>query len=624
MLLEQLLTTTANRVTGLRGQYTLKIQAGGALAGFGLAAEEVNGVPTSAFIISATKFAIVDPATYSGGLTNTPDTSVVPFGVDANGIYLNTNVYVRGNLRVDTNGRTLIQGLRGSLNIAVDGIVWSDNVARQAIWQTLGNAGLAVNNNHLVIGDAVTIYRGTTFVETRHWFGTAWIVPGAVINGNVLIDGSLAAQKIDTRGLTIKDGAGVVIFGAGVGLDAGLINGLQEEIFQPAAFWEFDGSAEGWTATAATLTASMSRLSLAPTAPDSNIISPAISVSGSEHSVVRAVINVTTLAGWEGGLYWKIGAGGFNGTQLLAIPAPPGIGRHVVEWNLSATTAWTGGTVTGIRLDIFAGVTPYTVESVAVGRYGSVGAKITPGNASTFIADAAINNAQIGNLIASNNFNGTVDASGQITAAGTTGWAIAKTGRAVFSDATLRGAIFYVDPTSGQDMQSVALATYAFANLNFINNPGYRTISLQPDGFGGQMQQTTYDNSKLIISLGGDLVFFGPQAHAQGSKRNRVRAGPVLFVASASAVVDHFFSLWYRTFNGVTGLFSAWTPMAFVTEPQNNYGSASLAFAVTVTLSATATAVEFTVAPTNANAVPLNPTSVEIRDLTVTVQGYNI
>lgn len=221
--LEEQLTTQANYVNGLRGQYTLKIQAGGALAGFGLAASEVNGVPESAFIISADKFAIVSP-NYSGGLTFNPSANNVPFGVDANGIYLNNNVYVRGQMRVDTGGKTLADGLRGSLDIAAAGTAWSDNTARQAIWTALGNTGSATTNNHLVIGDAVTI-SGTGFVETRYWTGGAWGIPGAIINGNLLVNGSVSAGKIDTRGLTIKDAAGNVILGSGTGLDWGQVVG---------------------------------------------------------------------------------------------------------------------------------------------------------------------------------------------------------------------------------------------------------------------------------------------------------------------------------------------------------------------------------------------------------------
>ena len=219
--LESTLTTEANKTTGLRAQYTLKVQAGGALAGFGVASTEINGTPSSAFIISADKFAIVAP-NYSGGLTTAPSNNDVPFGVDAGGIYMNTNVYVRGTMKVDTGGKTLIDGLRGSVNLSVTSSAWSDTIARQAVWTALGYAASAVNSNHLVIGDTVTISNSAsppTYVQTKYWSGSAWIDSGVIINGNLLVDGSIAAGKIDTRGLTIKDSSGNIILSSGVPLE---------------------------------------------------------------------------------------------------------------------------------------------------------------------------------------------------------------------------------------------------------------------------------------------------------------------------------------------------------------------------------------------------------------------
>jgi hypothetical protein len=59
----------------------------------------------------------------------------------------------------------------------------------------------------------------------------------------------------------------------------------------------------------------------------------------------------------------------------------------------------------------------------------------------TYIADAAITNAKIGNIIKSNNFDGTIDGSDNITGNGTVGWAISKTGKIVIQNAVVRGAI---------------------------------------------------------------------------------------------------------------------------------------------------------------------------------------
>jgi len=226
--LEQTLFTSASRVDGLRAQYTLKVQAGGALAGFGIAAEEINGVPSSAFIISADKFAIVAP-NYAGGLTNSPNNNLIPFGVDANGIYMNTNVYLKGNMKIDSvGGRTISQGLRGSLGSSYTASSWSDGVASQQIWTALGNAGAPPNTNHLVIGDAVTRTSAATppVTETRYWNDVGWTAQGVFLNGDMVVDGSIAASKINTRNLDIRDGAGNIIFSSGVNLTPSRITGL--------------------------------------------------------------------------------------------------------------------------------------------------------------------------------------------------------------------------------------------------------------------------------------------------------------------------------------------------------------------------------------------------------------
>jgi hypothetical protein len=69
--LEEVLLVTADKSLGLEAQYTLKVNAGNAIAGFGIAATERNGVPESAFIIQADKFALSTPFTFSQELTPT-------------------------------------------------------------------------------------------------------------------------------------------------------------------------------------------------------------------------------------------------------------------------------------------------------------------------------------------------------------------------------------------------------------------------------------------------------------------------------------------------------------------------------------------------------------------------
>lgn len=90
--LEQSMTVSVDRAKGVEGQYTVKVNAGNAVAGFGLAAvDNLAGGATSAFLVQADKFAVMMP-----GFSN-----AIPFGVDATGVYIN------GNLRINSGGTVL-------------------------------------------------------------------------------------------------------------------------------------------------------------------------------------------------------------------------------------------------------------------------------------------------------------------------------------------------------------------------------------------------------------------------------------------------------------------------------------------------------------------------------------
>jgi len=423
--LEQQLTTQASFVGGLRAQYTLKVQAGGALAGFGLAASEVNGVPESAFIISADKFAIVSPS-YSGGLTPNPSANNVPFGVDANGIYLNNNVYVRGQMRVDTGGKTLADGLRGSLDIAAAGIAWSDNVARQAVWGALGNAGTATTNNHLVIGDAVTV-SGLNFVETRYWTGGAWAIPGVILNGNLLVNGSVAAGKIDTRGLTIKDANGNVIFGSGTGIPTSLLQGVattnlvMDDGFYDPRVWFSDDAVAQWPqwmfvrdgfGPQPTRFMTLYKPNVEYSGPGGfarvstgkfDLAAKSVPIRQGAFYVVRLRMYLTPdFAGYVAplahfpGTAWVLPDSG-RGLQVVEnLPVHTPATWLPGTWREHTTTIQAGPDAARLNVRLFGQITAGAAEIyVDVAPVLGTGERITTGNATTWIADAAIGTAQI-------------------------------------------------------------------------------------------------------------------------------------------------------------------------------------------------------------------------------------
>ena len=96
--IEEAYIATADSIDGLDAQYTLKVTAGGAVAGFGLGATTpVSGNAVSAAIFAVDKFAIV-ASSYSGGLTNTPPAGSIPFGVSGGNVYMSGNLLVGGTI----------------------------------------------------------------------------------------------------------------------------------------------------------------------------------------------------------------------------------------------------------------------------------------------------------------------------------------------------------------------------------------------------------------------------------------------------------------------------------------------------------------------------------------------
>lgn len=186
------------------------------------------------------------------GIVDVTGTAVTYSVVSSTGVSIsiaNTGVYTVNNLTVDagsailqasyggvniqkvytitkskqgvdgTDGTQGIDGTRGNVNIAVPttGSIWSDAQATEGI----ASAGFGVPMNR----DIVTLYNlSSNFSQSKYFDGSAWQTLDAYINGNLLVTGSVVADKIDSRGLSIKDNAGNVILSAGVPIDKNYLN----------------------------------------------------------------------------------------------------------------------------------------------------------------------------------------------------------------------------------------------------------------------------------------------------------------------------------------------------------------------------------------------------------------
>ena len=83
------ISTNATSINGVEAQYTVKIDSNGHVSGFGLASTTTTAGPTSAFIVRADKFAIIDPSNTGSGLgTTSPSSSIVPFVIDSGNTYI--------------------------------------------------------------------------------------------------------------------------------------------------------------------------------------------------------------------------------------------------------------------------------------------------------------------------------------------------------------------------------------------------------------------------------------------------------------------------------------------------------------------------------------------------------
>jgi uncharacterized protein YukE len=208
---EQTMTAIADRATGLEAQYVLKLAAGGYIAGIGLGvtAGGLGGAaPTSAMIVQADKFAIVD-SSYVGGLDTTPPPENIMFGVDGDG------AYVSGNLKV--GGKAIIQGVTTT---TVGDAALSVNATAGALHgiyvysQPGGNAVYAVANDDASLTSAAVrgeaLGSNTIGIDAVGTLGgTALKVSGPTVIGNHTITWNtraIAAPTGDTSKFLRNDG----------------------------------------------------------------------------------------------------------------------------------------------------------------------------------------------------------------------------------------------------------------------------------------------------------------------------------------------------------------------------------------------------------------------------------
>jgi hypothetical protein len=224
--------------TGLLSKYTIKVDLAGHVAGYGIAATDNNGTPTSSFGVRADQFWIAPPSTVSATAPTTNlyvgyvwiDSSVTPnITKYYNGTGWQTT-QVKGAIPfVVQTSPTTVNGVAVPAGVYIDAAYIKNGTITTA---KIGNA--QIDDAKIVSLTAAKITAGE--ISVGNYIQSSGFISGSQgwrIHGNGVaefaaasIRGQLVAAQIDSRGLSIKDASGNIILAAGSPLSTSNISGL--------------------------------------------------------------------------------------------------------------------------------------------------------------------------------------------------------------------------------------------------------------------------------------------------------------------------------------------------------------------------------------------------------------
>jgi hypothetical protein len=207
--LEQVLLVEADKTEGLSAQYTLKVSAGKAIAGFGIAATERDDATESAFIIQADKFALTTPYNFSQEVTPTAVSSGQTWYKPSTKLSYRSTAAGTGNWVLYTP----------AVPFAVDAT--TGNVA---ILGTLTVGGVTLDTTRLAAAAALPSASFDTTLQTKLNTGVANILAGQGQDWRMEVTStSVIARHKDASLTTITPYAGdlksgVIVNGAGLAM----------------------------------------------------------------------------------------------------------------------------------------------------------------------------------------------------------------------------------------------------------------------------------------------------------------------------------------------------------------------------------------------------------------------
>ena len=228
------ISTQASSINGLSAQYSVKIDNNGHVSGFGLSSTTTTAGPTSAFIVRADKFAIIDPQSTADGLgTTTPSVDTVPFiyhgGGSLNGVTVPAGVYMKrtfigdaqiesaqiGGLAADKIDTGFLNAGRIQANsidatkLNIDGSTITSSIVNGTPVLKLGAASV---DTLFIAGQAVTIMETketTSVINITGNSGKVTVLSDSITlasvdsNSAVRISGSLSISNESTSPITV-------------------------------------------------------------------------------------------------------------------------------------------------------------------------------------------------------------------------------------------------------------------------------------------------------------------------------------------------------------------------------------------------------------------------------------
>lgn len=378
-----------------------------------------------------------------------------------------------------------------------------------------------VNVNGLLGGFG--IYNNGTEVEAgfdvdRFWVGRTSLdkkKPFIIEGGEVFIDkaviGMLNADNIDTRGLDIRDASGNVIFAAGGNLNfyqrfgayttalpstdivlvqrVGTYHAIAGNTVRAPAGGGFSGAVTsiqrylgGCACTFRFENAASYFIAGLTSQPNGGI-------TLEDYSFIQRGDNLLSVR--VGGLA-EIAIGANNANNLLGIEYD----GSMVKWTINGVVVHSVTAVAGKSLYFCASVVDalYSIKDITFVPYGNPSAvqpsnPINSGNVSTYIANAALGNAQIGGDLWSTNY-----------VPNFAGWIIKRNGDAEFNNVKVRGDV------QATSLNGVVVNTGNVAPGAITNVVGERTSAVTPSIV---FNVRTTIQTVTLNSSGGTVILFG-------------------------------------------------------------------------------------------------------------------